>query len=152
MARRPLDGAPETSVQRLARRAEEDRQEMRAGFANIMESIESIRTEIRRGAQDSDRLEKRFDDLEWQVNLTRDEVQRRAVNPAPSQIASAKVALQDFSKSWLMKAIASGIAILTFLSLLNNIPDAQRVVEKFWAFTRELDQPAKPVAKVDPKH
>lgn len=152
MARRPLDSAPETSVQRLARRAEEDRQEIRDGFAAIKESIETIRSEIRQGAQNTGQLERRFDNLEWQVNLTRDEVQRRAVNPAPSQIASAKVALQDFSRSWLMKAIASGIALLTFLSLLNNIPDAQRVVEKFWTFTRELDQPPAPVAKVDPKH
>lgn len=152
MARRPLDSAPETSVQRLARRAEEDRQEMRDGFASILHSIETIRSEIRQGAQNTGQLERRFDNLEWQVNLTRDEVQRRAVNPAPSQIKSAKTAINDAAKTWQAKLIAFCIGLMAVISVLQNIPDAQRAWDRIWAFTRELDQPVKAPPKTDDKH
>jgi hypothetical protein len=144
--------AGETTLQRLARRAEEDRQEMRAGFAAILESIDSIRTEVRRGAQDSGRLEQRFKDLEWQVNLTRDEVQRRAKHPNPSQIASAKRAIRDTAKSPAGIVAAVCIFITTVSAAGGGIPKLVQGAERFWAFlagrevaaiSRPLVEPAK---------
>lgn len=138
MARRTTEG-PETSVQRIARRAEEDRQENRAGFTAILESIETLRTEVRRGAQNTGLLEQRFNDLEFQVNLTRDEVQRRALNPAPSQIASAKTAIKDTLKS-RPGVVAATVTVITFGSILaNQLPDGVRFVERLWNFLAGRD-------------
>ena len=150
MARQP--SASETAVQRVARRADEDREEMRAGFASILESIESIRTEVRRGAQNSGQLEQRFNDLEWQVNLTRDEVQRRAVVPSPSQVQSAKTAIKDAAKSWQGKLVAGCIGLMAIISVCQNIPDVARAWDRIWAFMREMDQPPVAAPKDDHKH
>lgn len=139
--RTALPATGETSVTRLARRAEEDRQEARAGFSAILDSIETLRTEVRRGAQDNGRLEQRFKDLELQVNMTRDEIQRRAINPAPSQIASAKQAIKETAKSPLGIAATLAALVCSIIIIANNIPDAQRVIEKLWSVTREMDQP-----------
>jgi hypothetical protein len=86
------------------------------------------------------------------VNLTRDEVQRRALNPAPSQIASAKKAIRETAKS-PAGMVAAGCLFITTLAVgLNNLPDAIRWAERAWAFlagrevaaiSRPLVEPAK---------
>ena len=147
MVRRATDGTQETSVQRIARRAEEDRQDNRAGFKAILESIETLRTEVRRGAQNTYLLEQRFNDLEFQVNLTRDEVQKRATNPAPSQIASAKIAIKDSVKSpWgRVSLIIAGITSAAVLG--GTIPKIVTGAERFWDFLagREVKALSRPL-------
>lgn len=131
---------------RMKRRVSDDRIE--ALFGHVLDEVKGLREDVLRGSQGQDRVERRMDDLEYQINLTRDEVQRRAINPAPSQIQSAKQAIKESAKSpigitaTVLAIICSGIIII------NNIPDAQRVMEKMWVFSRGLDQP---VAKMDDK-
>jgi hypothetical protein len=140
MTTRRKSPAREEPIQRLARRAEEDRQATADGFAAVLEGIEDLRTEVRRGAQNTGLLGQRLDQLEFQVNLTRDEVQRRAVNPAPSQIESAKRAIKDTAKSPL-GIVASIMAIIcSGYIIIGNIPDTQRAFERVWVFFREFDQ------------
>lgn len=153
MVRRPLPVDRETSVQRIARRAEEDRQENRAGFSAILESIETLRTEVRRGAQNTGLLEQRFNDLEFQVNLTRDKVQRRALNPAPSQIASAKKAIRDTAKSPAGMVAAICIFITTASAAGAAIPNLVQGAERFWAFLagRDVAAVSRPLTVEAPK-
>lgn len=142
MVRRPTDGTQETSVQRIARRAEEDRQDNKAGFKAILESIETLRTEVRRGAQNSYLLEQRFNDLEFQVNMTRDEVQKRAANPAPSQIASAKIAIKDSVKSPWGKVVAFCIALAALSAGWESVPKLMRAMERTWHYASGREVPA----------
>lgn len=148
MTTRRTGPAGETPVQRIARRAEEDRQSTADGFAAVLEGIEDLRTEVRRGAQNTGLLGQRLDQLEFQVNLTRDELQRRATNPAPSQIESAKTAIKDSAKSWPARVVALAIGFTAFCVGVNNIPDAARAWDKIWVFVRGADQPE---PKVDRK-
>jgi hypothetical protein len=142
MARRPVEGTRETTVQRIARRAEEDRQDNRAGFKAVLESIETLRTEVRRGAQNTGLLEQRLNDLEFQVNLTRDEVQRRALNPAPSQIASAKTAIKDAAKSPAGRLATWLAIVVSAFVIAGNVDDVIRYAERFWAFLAGREVPA----------
>lgn len=138
MVRRPT-GEAETSLQRIARRAEEDRQHNRAGFEAILDGIEELRTEVRRGAQNTGLLEQRFNALEFQVNLTRDEVQRSTNTSRPSQVASAKTAISDAARSPMGKLVIGATGFVAIVSALNNTPDAVRAAERFWAFLAGRD-------------
>lgn len=132
----------EEPIRRLAQRAEEDRQAAAEGFAAVLEGIEDLRKEVRRGAQNTGLLGQRLDQLEFQVNLTRDEVQRRAVNPAPSQIESAKTAIKSAAKSWPAQVAAGCLFFTTLVVALNNIPDAIRWWDRTVVILRGADHPA----------
>ena len=146
--RRPAGRSDETAMKRLAARAEEDRQVVERGFAAVMEGMEDLRAEIRRGAQNTGLLAQKVDNLEFQLNLTRDEVQRRAIVPAPSQIESARAAIKHAAKSWPAKVVAIAVGFTAIMVALNNIPDAARAWDRVWVFVRGADQPE---AKVDAK-
>ena len=160
MVRRATEGTGEAAYQRLARRTEEAQAEANARvetmFDTMLEEVRGLRGEIRgvdqRGEQRSAATERRLSELELQINMTRDEVQRRAVVPSPSQVQSAKTAIKDAAKSWPAKVIAGCVAFVAIASALNNIPDVARAWDRIWVFTRELDQPVAVPAKDDHKH
>lgn len=138
MVRRPTEGTGEAAYQRLARRTEEAQaaanERVEALFDNMLGEVRALRSDVQGISQNQGAVERRMDDLELQINMTRDEVQRRAINPAPSQIASAKTAIKDTLSTWQAKA-AAGTAILAFLGVIaNNIPDAARFVDRLLAF------------------
>src|SRR6188768_862990 len=142
MARRPSEGTGEAAYQRLARRTEEALAEANTRveqmFDTMLDEVRGLRSEIRgvdqRGEQRSAATERRLSDLELQINMTRDEVQKRAVNPAPSQVASAKLAIRDTLKS-KGGLIAAAVTVITFGSILaNQLPDGVRFLERLWDF------------------
>lgn len=151
MVRRATEGTGEAAYQRLARRTEEAQAEangrMEAGFDRILDSIESLKVEVRRVDQKHAGLDNRLGDLERQVIDTREELQKRAVNPAPSQIASAKQAIKDTARSPLGVTGAVLAIICSLYIILNNIPDTFRALDKVGAFVREFDQPAPAVTE-----
>lgn len=138
----------EEALQRLSRRAEEDREAVERGFSAVMEGMEDLRQEIRRGAQNNGLLAQKVDQLEFQINMTRDEVQRRAINPAPSQIESAKTAIKSAAKSWPAQVAAGCLFFTTLVVALNNIPDAIRWWDRTVVILRGADHP---VAQADAK-
>lgn len=147
MTRRASEGTGEAAYQRLARRTEEAQHEanrrVEGMFDTMLEEVRGLRSEIRgvdqRGEQRSAATERRLSELELQINMTRDEVQKRALNPAPSQIASAKTAIKDTLKS-KPGLIASAVTVITFGSILaNQLPDGVRFLERFWNFLAGRD-------------
>lgn len=146
MVRRATEGTGEAAYQRLARRTEEAQAEangrMEAGFDRILDSIEGLKVEVRRVDQKHSGLDNRLGDLERQVIDTREELQKRAVNPAPAQIASAKTAIKDLLSTWqaVLTLITGAVGLLFIIA--NNIPDTARFVERFLAFLAGREVPA----------
>lgn len=142
MVRRTSDGTGEAAYQRLARRTEEAQHEanrrVEGMFDTMLDEVRGLRTEIRgvdqRGEQRSQATEQRLSELELQINMTRDEVQRRALNPAPSQIASAKKAIEDKLKTWQARVTlwTGGVALAGILASM--IPDSARFIDRLLDF------------------
>lgn len=145
MVRRSSDNSGEAAYQRLARRTEEAQaaanERVEALFDNMLGEVRELRRDVQGLAQDQGAVARRMDDLEVQINMTRDEVQKRALVPAPSQVASAKQAISDTVKSPWARGIAFCVGLLTVFSVLNNLPDMARGAERFWMFItgREID-------------
>lgn len=138
MTRRATEGSGEAAYQRLARRTEEAQAEanMRteALFDNVVREIREMRRDIQDVGQSQTGFDRRLSDLELQVNMTRDEVQKRAANPAPSQIASAKIAIKDSVKSpWGRVSIALAI-ITSIIVVLSAVPKVVLTAERVWNF------------------
>lgn len=143
MVRRATEGTGEAAYQRLAMRTEKAQaaanERVEALFDNMLGEVRALRGDVQGISQNQGAVERRMDDLELQINMTRDEVQRRAINPAPSQIASAKVAIRDAAKSPWGKTVAAAIGFVAIVSALNNTPDAVRAAERFWALLAGRD-------------
>jgi len=128
----------EAAYQRLARRTEEAQaaanERTEALFDNVINEIRAMRQDVQKIDGKQTAFEGRLSDLELQVNMTRDEVQKRALNPAPSQIASAKTAIRDTlkSKGGMFATFTAGAAAIAVLA--NNLPDAARFLERLWDF------------------
>lgn len=112
---------------------------MEAGFDRIIDSLEDLKAEVRRVDQKHAGLENRIGDIERQVIDTRDEMQRRAVTPAPSQIASAKKAIRDSAKSPVGVIAAVCIFITTISAAGGGIPKLVQGAERFWHFLAGRD-------------
>ncbi len=153
MVRRATEGTGEAAYQRLARRTEEAQSAMNdrleAALDNIVSELGEIRSDVRRLDHGSDNLANRIADIERQVIDTRDEVQRRAVNPAPSQIASAKRAIKDTAKSPAGIVMAVCIFLTTITAAGGGIPKLIQGAERFWAFLagREIPAIARPLVE-----
>jgi len=157
MVRRASEGTGEAAYQRLARRTEEAQAEANARveqmFDTMLDEVRGLRGEIRgvdqRGEQRSAATERRLSELELQINMTRDEVQRRAVHPAPSQIASAKKAIRDTAKSPAGVVVAACIFVTTLTAAGGGIPKLIQGAERFWAFLagREIPAIARPLVE-----
>lgn len=143
MVRRATEGTGEAAYQRLARRTEEAQaaanERVEAMFDNMLGEVRELRRDVQGLAQDQGVVARRMDDLELQINMTRAEVQRRALKPAPSQIASAKQAIKDTAKSPAGMVMAGCLFLTTITVGANNVPDVIRGVERFWAFLAGRD-------------
>lgn len=142
MVRRASEGTGEAAYQRLARRTEEAQHAANARvegmFDTMLKEVRGLRTEIRgvdqRGEQRAVDTERRLSDLELQINMTRDEVQKRAVIAAPSQIASAKAAIKDSVKSPWGRVVLGATGFVAIVVAFENVPDTVRAAERFWHF------------------
>lgn len=147
MVRRATEGTGEAAYQRLARRTEEAQHEanqrVETMFDTMLEEVRGLRTEIRgvdqRGEQRGAETDRRLSDLELQINMTRDEVQRAGTVSRPSQVASAKTAITEAAKSPMGKLVIGATGFVAIVSALNNTPDAVRAAERFWAFLAGRD-------------
>lgn len=156
MVRRVTEGSGEAAYQRLARRTEEAQaaanERVEALFDNMLGEVRELRRDVQGVAQDQNLVARRMDDLELQINMTRDEVQKRALNPAPSQIASAKKAIEDKLKTWQARVAlwTAGLGLVSILA--SQIPDAARFVDRFLDFLQGKEVSAVDVVipKADP--
>lgn len=155
MARRPTEGTGSAAYQRIARREEEARaalnDRIEGALDHIVNELGEIRSDVRRLDHGSNNLANRIADVERQIIDTRDEVQRRAVNPAPSQIASAKRAIRDTAKSPAGIIAAACIFITTLSAAGGGIPKLIQGAERFWAFLagREVAAVSRPLVEPD---
>lgn len=139
---RSAGSAGEAAYQRLARRTEEAQhaanERVEGMFDTMLQEVRSLREEVRnvdqRGHLRSLATERRLSELEMQINMTRDEVQRRAINPAPSQIASAKTAIKDVVRSPSGRVGIMMAGITSAIVIGQNVPDIVRLAERTWAF------------------
>lgn len=145
MVRRATEGTGEAAYQRLARRTEEAQAQARrdqaeanerveALFDNMLGEVRELRRDVQGLTHDQGMVARRMDDLELQINMTRDEVQKRALNPAPSQIASAKKAIRETAKSPAGIVAAVCIFITTVSAAGGGIPKLVQGAERFWQF------------------
>lgn len=145
MVRRATEGTGSGSAayQRIAKREEEARDALNvrieAALDHIAREIGDLKTDVRRLEQGSSTLTNRVGDIERQVLETRDEVQKRAMTPAPSQIARTKTAITEAVKSPWGRLVAGAVGFVAVVSALNNTPDAVRAAERFWAFLAGRD-------------
>lgn len=150
MARRPADGTETASgsaaYQRIARREEEARAAMNdrieSALDHIISNLGDIRTDVRRLEQGNNTLANRIADVERQIKDTRDEVQRRALTPAPSQVASAKTAIKDSLSTWQARVTLAGAGLAVAGVIANNIPDTARFLDRLLAFLAGDEVPA----------
>lgn len=140
MVRRTTEGTGSGSAayQRIAQREEAARAAMNdrieGALDHIISELGDIRGDVRRLEQGSHTLTNRIADVERQIIDTRDEVQRRAITPAPSQIASARKAIEDKLKTWQARVTlwTAGAALASILA--SQIPDVARFVDRFLDF------------------
>lgn len=153
MARREHDGSGEAAYQRLARRTEEAQaaanQRVEALFDSMIGEVRELRRDVQVLTRDQGSVARRMDDLEVQINMTRDEVQRRSLIPAPSQVASAKKAISDTAKSPVALVAAGCIFITTITAAGGGVPKIVQGMERFWAFLagREVSAISRPLVE-----
>jgi hypothetical protein len=149
MARRPVEGTGSGSAayQRIAQREEAARIDLERRNAEardamnvrIEQALDHVATELgeiksgmRKLGHGHEELVNRVGDLERQVVDTRDEVQKRAITPAPSQVASARTAIADAVKSPVGRLTSWVAGVTAAIVLANNIPDGIRFIERMW--------------------
>jgi len=134
-------GSGSAAYQRIAQREEEARAAMNdrieGALDQIIRDLESIQSDVRRLEHGSTTLTNRIADVERQIIDTRDEVQKRARNQAPSQIASAKIAIKDTVKSPWGRAVAFCIALAALAAGMESVPKLLRGIENAWHYASQ---------------
>jgi len=148
--RDPLFQAGSPAYHRIMQRVEEGHDALagrvEAGFDRVIKMVERMERDIAQGEQDRDRLtgemrEIRRDlgELRDAANLGADKAVAAVVAAAPEIIPPAIVA--PWHKTVWGRVLIAASGFTTIMIALDNVPDAVRGWDKFWAYLRNEPAP-----------
>jgi len=154
-----FQGATSPAYKAITRQIDDYAERTEALFDRMEKRLDRMDSDVQRTQAGQDRLTNELAEMRRDVGELRDATHMAANKAVVAAQAAAPVAtaaasnqtIHAMPKTWWGRGLLIATAFTTLMVSINNLPDAARGIERFWAFIKGGDAPVHAEAKAEKK-